>query len=161
TLAKDDELRRMLLDEARLSASIRHPSVVSTLDVFSEGDEVYLAMDYVNGLSLAKLLSQSSERVAVPLAVRIAVDILEGLHAAHTATDNNGVPLGIVHRDVSPQNVLIGVDGIARVTDFGIAKARDRLQTTEHGNVKGKAAYMAPEQLRGEAAEPRADVFGA
>src|SRR5580692_3839687 len=100
-------------------------------------------------------------RQAVPpaIALTIASDVLLGLHAAHEATDDRGEPLSIVHRDVSPQNVLVGVDGIARVVDFGVAKAAGRLQSTRDGQVKGKAAYMSPEQLRGDGVDRRSDVY--
>jgi serine/threonine-protein kinase len=101
------------------------------------------------------------ERVSLPVAAGIVIGILEGLHAAHEATSKHGEPLGIVHRDVSPQNVLVGIDGLSRVLDFGVAKATERLQTTRDGQIKGKIAYMAPEQLRGNLVDRRTDVYAA
>ncbi|HEY6462542.1 MAG TPA: serine/threonine-protein kinase, partial [Polyangiaceae bacterium] len=162
--AGDPEFVAMFLDEARIAARIRHPNVVSTLDVVTLDGELYLVMDYVAGESVAHLLRGLRRRDAfVPprIAVTIACDMLAGLHAAHEATDDHGQPLGIVHRDVSPQNVLVGTDGSARVVDFGVAKAAGRMQTTREGQVKGKAAYMAQEQLRGGAVDRRTDVYSA
>jgi tRNA A-37 threonylcarbamoyl transferase component Bud32 len=163
-LAKDAQFRAMLLDEARVAARIRHPNVVPVLDVVDHADELCLVMEYVPGLSLSRLRVDAIERgLTVPpaIAVAIAVDALRGLHAAHEAAGADGQPLHLVHRDVSPQNVIVGADGIARVVDFGIAKAAGSAQTTRVGDVKGKAAYMAPEQLRGETVDRRCDVFAA
>jgi serine/threonine-protein kinase len=161
--SKDPEFVAMFLDEAHLAARIRHPNVVPTLDVVSEGTELLLIMEYVQGESVARLLrSDGGRRPIQPgIAATIATEMLLGLHAAHEATDDQGRPLSIVHRDVSPQNVLVGVDGVARVVDFGVAKAVGRLQSTKEGQVKGKASYMAPEQLFGEAVDRRADVYAA
>ncbi|MBX3214377.1 MAG: serine/threonine protein kinase [Labilithrix sp.] len=162
--ARDPEFVAMLLDEARLTSTIRHPNVVQTLDVVAEEDELLVVMDYVEGDSLASLVArarESRERVPVELAASIVAQTLHGLHAAHEARDKNGAPLGIVHRDVSPQNVLVGTDGVARVLDFGIAKAASRSASTEGGQLKGKAAYMAPEQLQHGAVDRRTDVFAA
>jgi serine/threonine-protein kinase len=119
-------------------------------------------MDYVEGDTFARLLARSAQnKTPIPFAVtvRILLDTLAGLHAAHEMTDDMGQPLDIVHRDVSPQNVLVGVDGIARITDFGVARAASRLSTTRSGQLKGKLAYMAPEQARGGGIDRRADVF--
>ncbi|MCA9618767.1 MAG: serine/threonine protein kinase, partial [Myxococcales bacterium] len=135
-----------LLDEARLCSRIQHPNVVPTLDMVAEDDELLLVLDYVHGETLARLLGGADE--PLPLAVVNAVmsGALHGLHAAHEATGETGEALGIVHRDVSPQNIMVGRDGLARVLDFGVAKARGRMQTTREGQVKGKLAYMSPEQ---------------
>jgi serine/threonine-protein kinase len=163
-LAKEAEFVKMLLDEARIAARIRHPNVVSILDVVSDEAEVFVVMEYVAGQPLARLVrlaGERGERVPVPVAVAIVRDLLQGLHAAHETCDENGEPLGVVHRDVSPQNVLVGQDGIARVVDFGIAKARGRLSTTEEGRLKGKLAYMAPEQLRADEVTRKSDVYAA
>ncbi|HEY1956443.1 MAG TPA: serine/threonine-protein kinase [Polyangiaceae bacterium] len=161
-LAGDPEFVAMFLDEARLAARIQHPNVVGTVDVVSESDELFLVMQYIHGDSLAHLAKQSG-RAGQPVPVRIAAAIvtgaLNGLHAAHEATSENGEPLGIVHRDVSPQNVLVGVDGVPRVLDFGIAKAASRVQTTEDGRVKGKLAYMAREQLQRRPLDRRTDLY--
>src|ERR1700729_765840 len=149
--AKDPEFVSMFLDEARLAARIRHPNVVQTLDVVATEGELFVVMDYVQGESLSRLLRAS--RTVGPIPVRVASAILcgalHGLHAAHEATDEHGVPLGLVHRDMSPQNVLVDVDGSARVLDFGVAKAAGRTQTTGRGKIKGKLRYMAPEQIQG------------
>jgi eukaryotic-like serine/threonine-protein kinase len=162
--AKDPEFVSMFVDEARVAARIRHPNVVPTLDVVKTEDELFLVMEYVQGESLARLLRwgrQSGRSMAVPTVVPVMAGVLHGLHAAHMAKGERGERLGIVHRDVSPQNVLVGTDGISRVFDFGIAKARGRLQTTRDGQLKGKLAYMAPEQLSGGDVGPRTDVYAA
>jgi serine/threonine-protein kinase len=162
--SKDPEFVAMLLDEARLAARISHPNVVSTLDVVSEEVELFLVMDYVAGESLAQLLRKAqAKKLPPPPAVvsSIIVDMLLGLQAAHEATSDQGQPLNIVHRDVSPQNLLIGTDGIGRVVDFGVAKAMFRTTTTEDGKIKGKLAYMSPEQLQGMAVDLRSDIFAA
>ncbi len=153
-LAHDPDFAAMLVDEGRLSARIRHPNVVAVLDVVAMPGELLLVMDLVDGDSLSRLVREDGEasgkvRVPPPVAAAILVDALHGLHAAHEAKDEQGRSLGIVHRDMSPQNVLVGRDGIARIVDFGIAKAVTRSQITREGVLKGKYAYMAPEQLAG------------
>jgi serine/threonine protein kinase len=149
--ARDQEFVAMFVDEARLAARIRHPNVVPTLDVVATDGELFLVMDYVQGESLSRLLRASHTKGPIPLAVTSAIfcGTLHGLHAAHEATDEQGNPLGLVHRDVSPQNILVGAEGIARVLDFGVAKAAGRVQTTGRGRIKGKLAYLAPEQIEG------------
>ena len=162
--ARDPEFVSMFLDEARLAARIRHPNVVPTLDVVATGGELFLVMEYVAGESLSRLVRTAAGfGTIVPPRIVIAImcGVLRGLHAAHEATNERGEPLGIVHRDVSPQNILVGIDGQARVLDFGVAKAAGRLQTTRDGKLKGKLAYMAPEQLRGKAVDRRVDIFAA
>jgi serine/threonine-protein kinase len=151
-LAKDPEFVSMFLDEARLAARIRHPNVVPTLDVVALDGELFLVMDYIQGESLARLLRATraaKQRLRAPVAGTIVAAALHGLHAAHEATSEHGEPLAIVHRDVSPQNILVGIDGNTRVLDFGVAKAAGRLHTTREGQLKGKLAYMSPEQLQG------------
>jgi serine/threonine-protein kinase len=160
--AKDADFRAMFLDEARIVARIRHPSVVSTLDILDEQGELFLVMDYVHGPALSSAVRAQAARgepMPIGIAVAIIMDALDGLHAAHEAKSESGEPLGVVHRDVSPQNVLVGTDGLARVADFGIATAADRLHLTRPGEIKGKVSYMAPEQLSGGALERRADVY--
>jgi serine/threonine-protein kinase len=163
--ARDPEFVAMFLDEARLAARVRHPNVVQTLDVVSDGGELFLVMEYVPGASLAQLLraaDEARERVPPQVAVAVALGVLAGLHAAHEACDEDGNPLDLVHRDVSPQNILVGGDGAARVLDFGIAKAAGRAtQATREGQVKGKFAYMAPEQVTNVLVSRQADVFAA
>jgi serine/threonine-protein kinase len=163
-LAKLPEFTAMFLDEARLAARIRHPNVVSTLDVVATDEELLIVMEYVHGESLAKLttaVAERKQRVPVPVACAIVADLLAGLHAAHEARGANGEPLSLVHRDVSPQNVIVGVDGVSRVLDFGVAKAVGRLQQTREGQVKGKIAYMAPEQVRGGTVSRSTDIYAA
>jgi eukaryotic-like serine/threonine-protein kinase len=163
--AADPEFSSMLLDEARLAAVIRHPNVVPTLDVAQSDGELFMVMEYVAGESLARLLLEARGRsLSAPRSVGVAivVDALSGLHAAHRARTEDGVDLEIVHRDVSPQNILVGKDGIARLVDFGIARAAVRAQATREGQLKGKLRYMAPEQLRGKRdVTLRVDVYAA
>jgi eukaryotic-like serine/threonine-protein kinase len=161
--AEDPEFVSMFLDEARLAARIRHPNVVPTLDVVATAGELFLVMDFVQGESLARLIRTSTlggQRIAPAMAASIMAGVLHGLHAAHEAKNERGEPLEIVHRDVSPHNILVGVDGVSRVLDFGVAKAVGRLQTTREGQLKGKLAYMAPEQLRGHVSRAT-DVYAA
>jgi serine/threonine-protein kinase len=137
---------------------------VTVLDLLSLGNDLFLVMDYVQGETFASLLAVQRER-GVPLepafAVTVVEEVLRGLHAAHVARDEAGRPLHVVHRDVSPQNIMVGLDGVSRILDFGIAKAAGRLQETSTGQVKGKVAYMAPEQLLGGDVDARVDVFAA
>ena len=163
-LYADDEHYTMLLDEARLSAAVRHPNVVQTLDVVHDDQDLCIVMEYVHGLDLATAISSARELgEPVPPAVVSAIiaGVLHGLHAAHEARGEDGRPLGLVHRDVSPQNVLVGVDGMARVLDFGIAKALRKNHVTADGRVKGRIAYIPPEQLVGSAVTRQADVYSA
>lgn len=160
-LASDPSFVKSFADEACLAARIRHPNVVPTLDVVSMEDELLLVMEYVDGDSLRGLTRGENERVPLPIVVAIVSEMLHGLHAAHEARSESGEPLSIVHRDVSPQNVLVGADGVARLVDFGIARANNISSATAEGDVKGKLAYMAPEQVRGEAVTRHADIFAA
>jgi serine/threonine-protein kinase len=161
---EDPDFVSMFLDEARLAARIRHANVVPTLDVVTNAGELFLVMEFVHGETLGRILRKLApkrERVPLNIVASIFSGVLSGLHAAHEAKSERGAPLDIVHRDVSPQNVIIGVDGVARVLDFGVAKAAGRLQVTREGQLKGKIAYMAPEQLAGSRATRRTDVYGA
>ncbi len=162
--AHDADFTAMFLDEARLASRIQHPNVVSTLDVVMNDNELLLVMEYVRGESLSRLIRRARDR-GVPLAPRVVVAImsgaLHGLHAAHEAADEKGVQLGLVHRDMSPQNVLVGTDGVARVLDFGVAKAAGRVHTTRDGDIKGKVLYMSPEQLSAQALTRTADIYAA
>ena len=162
--ARDPEFVAMFLEEARLAARIRHPNVVPTLDVVASKGELFLVMEYVQGESLSRLaraLSGRGERIPIPVLLRVMSDVLQGLHAAHEACDERGASLEIVHRDVTPQNVLVGVDGVGRLLDFGVAKAAGRAHTTKDGQIKGKLAYMAPEQLTGAGVTRQTDVYAA
>jgi serine/threonine protein kinase len=162
-LASDKTFLSMLLDEARLASLIDHENVVKVRELGFHAGEPFIVLDYVEGASLSELrkeLAAAERAVETRVAVRIALDALAGLHAAHEMRDETGKPLGIIHRDVSPHNVLIGYDGRARLTDFGIAKAADRLQTTRTHEVKGKLAYLAPERVdKRRMCTKQSDVF--
>jgi eukaryotic-like serine/threonine-protein kinase len=162
-LAHEDEFISMFLDEARLAARIRHPNVVATLDISdTQGDGFFIVMDYIEGDHLGALLQRAArqgQRLPAGVVSRVVIDALQGLAAAHNLTDEHGDPLNLVHRDVSPHNVMVGVDGISRLTDFGVAKAEVRLTSTREGQFKGKLAYMAPEQASTGNADQRSDLF--
>jgi serine/threonine-protein kinase len=163
-LAKEPEFVTMLTDEARVAGRIGHPNIVSTLDIVAADGEVFLVMEYVAGLTLSALMKRASaqgERIPIAIVNTIMAGVLHGLHAVHEARDENGKPLEVVHRDVSPQNILVGVDGVAKVLDFGIAKAAGRLHTTRDGQLKGKVGYMSPEQLGAGAVDRRTDIYAA
>jgi len=161
-LASDPEFVAMFVDEARLAARVRHPNVVQTLDVTAVDGELFLVMDYVHGEPLTQLLRlvrKAGEQMPLTICVHVMCGVLEGLHAAHEAKSERGEPLGLVHRDVSPQNIIVGVDGIARVLDFGVAKALGRIQSSDDGSLKGKIPYMSPEQIRGGRVDRTSDVY--
>jgi serine/threonine-protein kinase len=150
----------MLRDEARIAARLHHPNVVAIVDLGSHGRQHYVVMDYVEGPSFATLWKRSSDTRPLALMLSIVIDTLDGLHAAHTLKDEEGADLQLVHRDVSPQNILVGVDGIARITDFGIAKAESRIGSTQPGMRKGKLQFMSPEQVKDETpVDRRTDVW--
>ncbi|MFO0735145.1 MAG: serine/threonine-protein kinase [Labilithrix sp.] len=162
--AKDPSFVSMFMDEARLTAQLRHPNIVPTLDIVAEEGQLLLVMEYVEGASLATLLRLArTAGVKIPTAIACAIvhDMLLGLHEAHQAKDEAGVPLSIIHRDISPQNVLVGIDGMSRVLDFGVAKARQNTHRSNDNEIKGKIPYMPPEQLFGEALDHRVDVYAA
>jgi serine/threonine protein kinase len=162
--AKDPEFVAMFLDEARLAARIQHPNVVSTLDVVSQDGELFLVMEYIEGESLARLIRgvrANGTRLPPTLVGSVMSAALYGLHAAHEAKGPDGAPLGIIHRDISPQNIHIGLDGVSRVLDFGVAKATNRAQITREGQLKGKLPYMAPEQIMEDDFDRRVDVYAA
>jgi eukaryotic-like serine/threonine-protein kinase len=161
-VARDAQLSSMFLDEARLAARVRHANVVSIIDVaVTPEKDLLLVMELVQGETISTLLRLAPAGMPPRVAVAIAAGALNGLEAAHQAVDEHGRPLMLVHRDVSPQNIIVAQEGIARVLDFGVAKAIGRAQTTRDGQVKGKASYMAPEQLRGERVDRRTDVYAA
>jgi len=162
--ARDDAFVSMFVDEARVAARIQHPNVVATLDVVAEKDELFLVMEYLAGESLARLqerVQASGDRIPPAIVASILSGVLHGLHAAHEANAESGQPLTLVHRDVSPQNILVGADGTTRILDFGIAKATERMHETQDGTVKGKTAYIAPEQIRRGCVDRRTDVYSA
>jgi serine/threonine-protein kinase len=156
---RDAEFRAALLDEARLIAPIQHPNVVGIIDVCDEPGDLFIVMEYIHGIPLSKLLGNAPG--SPPRVVAILADALKGLHAAHEARDKSGTALQIVHRDISPQNILVGADGVTRVIDFGLAYAASRLAATRSGVVKGKPSYMSPEQVRGERVTRASDIFSA
>jgi eukaryotic-like serine/threonine-protein kinase len=163
-IACDPQFVGMFLDEARLAARVRHPNVVGTIDILEDELGLFLVMEYIEGPSLTALIRAAQKRgspLTLGVQLRIFLDALAGLHAAHQLTDGQGELLNLVHRDVSPQNILVGSDGIARITDFGVARARSRITTTKGHEVKGKMSYLAPEQVRAEPIDRRADIYSA
>jgi eukaryotic-like serine/threonine-protein kinase len=164
-LVQNHEFTEMLLKEARLAARVRHPNVAATLDVVATKGDVLLVLDYVHGEALSTLCrsqaKEKKEQLPLPVAVGIMLDMLQGLAAIHDATDEKGRSLSLVHRDVSPPNVLVGADGVARVLDFGIATALEHIEETAPERRKGKRGYMSPEQLRGERLTQASDIFSA
>ncbi len=160
--ATDPEFIDMLVREAKLVVRLSHVNVAQVFDLGKEEDRYYIAMEYVEGLDLYQFLKRlRSKKQPMPLAVAayIVSEVAAALHYAHERKDENGVPLGIIHRDISPQNVLLSYEGDVKVIDFGIAKARAHAQTTGVGIIKGKFSYMSPEQARGEKLDHRSDIF--
>ncbi len=163
-LESEEDFVSMFLDEARIVANIRHQHVVPMLEVGASAHGYYLVMEYIEGDTLGTFISRGIEGgdlIPPDVALRVVIDTLSGLHAAHGHVDPDGNPTGLVHRDVSPQNILVDIHGVARIADFGVARAASRLSSTRSGQLKGKVAYMAPEQARGGEVTPRSDVFAA
>ncbi len=161
-LSEDEQFEQMFLDEASLASQIRHPNVVEILDLCEQQGVLYLVMEWIEGIPLNQLMKAAKKDGGVPTAVatRIALQASAGLHAAHELTDERGTLVGLVHRDVSPQNVLVTYDGVTKVVDFGVAKATALGGgATVAGQIKGKVGYMAPEQVKGEGLDRRVDVF--
>jgi serine/threonine protein kinase len=150
---------RMFLDEARITARIRHPNVVEIYDLGDQDGLLYQAMEWVDGEPLSALLRACQGKFPIPIAVHIGIQVAAGLHAAHQLRNDENIPLGLVHRDVSPQNILIGFDGGVKVVDFGVAKAACNAELTVIGQIKGKVAYMSPEQASGQPVDRRTDIF--
>jgi len=158
-LSDSDEFRAMFMDEARLAALLAHPNVVHIYDFGREGDHYFIAMELVDGISLSQLIHEASRRpLPFEHVARISADVCAGLHYAHHLVDG-GRPLGLVHRDVSPQNILVTWDGVVKLVDFGIAKAAWQAERTRPGMVKGKWTYMSPEQCEGRKLDGRSDLF--
>jgi serine/threonine-protein kinase len=161
--AADPSFQQMFLDEVRIASHIEHANVTQILDVGEQHGVTYLVMEYVDGDALSKVHRAAREKAAlIPpgMVLRVMADVCGGLHAAHELQDADGKPLGVVHRDVSPQNVLVSTKGVAKLIDFGIATARDRItDDTNAGQLKGKVRYMAPEQALGREADRRADIW--
>jgi serine/threonine-protein kinase len=162
-LAEEKEFVDMLHDEARIAARIHHPNVVAVVDLGVQAGLHYVVMEYVEGPSFGTLLKRNREtKCPSELVVAIVIDALEGLHAAHTLQDDAGEQQHLVHRDVSPQNILVGTDGVGRITDFGIAKAETRITSTRPGTRKGKLLFMSPEQITGASViDRRTDIWAA
>ena len=161
-LSEDDQFEKMFLDEASLASKVRHPNAVEILDLGEQDGVLFLAMEWIDGVPLNQLMKVAKQRGGVPttVAIRIVMQASAGLHAAHELTDGKGKLIGLVHRDISPQNILVTFDGVAKVVDFGVAKATALGDgATQAGQLKGKVSYMAPEQVRGEPIDRRADVF--
>lgn len=161
-LREEDDVRSMFLDEARIAGLLAHPNLVSVVDVGQDDAGPFLVMDYVEGVSVAEVIQRAIERamdIPLALAVEIGRQAADGLYAAHSAKSLDGQSLGVVHRDVSPHNILVGFDGVARVTDFGIARAVGRTQKTSTGILKGKLGYMSPEQLSFQGQTQASDLF--
>lgn len=162
--AERADFAEMLVREAKLAARLSHKNVVQVLDLGRDEDKLYIAMEYVEGFDLSALLKRcSKERVAFPpeFALLIVMETLSGLDYAHRAKADDGDALGVVHRDVSPSNVLVSFDGEVKVCDFGIARANDSAGADPDEAIKGKAGYMSPEQARGDSLDARSDVFAA
>lgn len=158
------DFENMLLDEARIAADAHHPNVCNLFDVGEENGILYLVLEWVEGDSLLQVLRAARPTgppaIGYRVAARIVADACAGLHAAHELVDDQGIPLGVVHRDVSPHNLLVSIDGTTKIADFGVAKAQGQLhQATRAGEIRGKLAYMAPEQMSGSGLDRRADVF--
>jgi len=161
-LAEEAEFERMFLDEARIASGVHHPNVCEIYELGEDKRTLYLAMEWVSGDSLSRVLRASGKTEALDprVAARIIADACAGVHAAHELTDDDGRPLEVVHRDLSPHNVLLTGDGVAKVCDFGVAKALGQLhEQTSAGQLKGKISYMSPEQVTGGAIDRRSDVF--
>ncbi len=159
---EDSHVRSMFLEEARIAGLLHHTNIVSVVDVGEDESGPYLLMDYVQGVSLSDLVTEARSRgefIPVQVCVRVVKQVADGLHAAHELVGRDGTKLELVHRDVSPQNILVGYDGVARLTDFGIAKALGRTDRTQTGVLKGKFGYFSPEQLQFEEPTRRSDIF--
>lgn len=160
-VADDPTFVNMFFDEARLAMRLQHPAIVHMYEFGEEAGSYFLAMEWVDGVALGKTIRKAREQdgVPAPIAVKITAVVAEALHYAHHVVGDDGRPLGIVHRDVSPQNVVISYDGSVKLLDFGIAKAADQSRHTDDGQVKGKFAYMSPQQCVGDEVDGRSDVF--
>jgi serine/threonine-protein kinase len=163
-LVEDPEWVTMLMEEARVTARLNHPNVVQMIEVGAEGREYFLAIEYLDGQPLHRIVRRATKNnLTLPseAGYLVVADSLAGLHHAHELADYDGRPLGIVHRDVTPQNIFVTYDGGVKVVDFGIALAAGRKCETQHGVVKGKLRYMAPEQAVGVSVDRRCDIFAA
>ncbi len=163
-LLSNHDFSDMLRDEARVASLVRHPNVVPVIDVVEADGELFLVQEYVESAALSTLWKAANEQggpLSIAVGVRVIADVLAGLHAAHEAVDMRGVRLEVVHRDISPQNIVVGVDGGSRLIDFGVAKAQHRITETKSGSFKGKYGYMSPEQAKAIPIDRRSDLFAA
>jgi serine/threonine protein kinase len=162
-LASDPSFVEMFLNEAQLAARLNHPNVVQTNEVGADGSRPFIAMEFLDGQPLNRVLHRGTREdntsFTLAMHLRILCEMLAGLHHAHELQDFDGTPLGVVHRDVTPHNIFVTYDGQVKVVDFGIAKVLNSTSHTQTGVLKGKVQYMAPEQVRGEAIDRRADIF--
>ncbi|MCS6857243.1 MAG: serine/threonine protein kinase, partial [Sandaracinaceae bacterium] len=161
-LAQNKSFIAMFLDEARLGARLSHANIVSVFDIGSADNTYFIVMEYVDGCNLRTMFEQHQKaKKTIPLkeAIYIIIEVCKGLSFAHELQDENGRELGIVHRDISPANILISKRGEVKITDFGLAKAATQLEKTDPGVIKGKFSYLSPEAARGEPVDARADVF--
>ncbi len=159
---EDPQFRRMLIDEAKIASLLVHPNIARVLGIVEDGGQLGLIMEFVDGLDVGRLrkhLKDDGDHLSLGLAVHVVREVLAGLEFAHQVRDERGELLDVVHRDISPGNVMIDVRGEVRIVDFGIARAQNRLAKTEAGNIKGKFRYMAPEQIRGDRVGPATDVY--
>jgi len=160
--AADKEFINMLIDEAKLSVLLSHANIVQVYDLGKVGEDYFISMEFIHGINLRDVLyrlREKNKRLPIDLSVYAASEICKGLDYAHRKTDSNNQPLGIVHRDISPQNILISYEGEVKIVDFGIAKAAMNISHTMAGILKGKIAYMSPEQAMGKAIDFRTDIF--
>lgn len=163
-LAADEEFVSMFIDEAKIAVQLSHPNIAAVHDLGRIDGTCYLVLDYVHGRDLRILWEREREWRAPPhagIACHVIARALEGLSHAHKAVDGMGRPLDLIHRDVTPQNILVSFEGDVKIVDFGLAKAQGRAHATQAGVVKGKLAYLAPEQMRGLPLDPRVDVYAA
>ncbi len=161
-LAEDPEFVHMFLNEAKIASRFNHPNIAQIYDLGETEGTYFIAMEFIHGEDLARIMRRAfttGQWVARPLAIRIVADACAGLYYAHSRTDEQGRPLRVVHRDISPQNILVSFDGSVKLVDFGIAKAADQASNTQSGALKGKFAYMAPEQAQGKPLDNRSDIF--
>lgn len=162
TISDNPHFEQMFLDEAQLASRIRHPNVVEILDLGEQDDLLYLVMEWVDGEPLSSIRRVAAKREGIPrpIGVKVVQDAAAGLHAAHELKDEQGKQIGLVHRDISPQNILITFDGVVKIVDFGVAKAAGRtVEHTNSGQIKGKPPYMSPEQALGKDIDRRTDIF--
>ncbi len=161
-LAEDPEFVQMFLNEAKIAARFNHPNIGQIFDLGETGGQYYIAMEFIHGEDLGRVMRRAwstGQWIARHITLRVMADTCQGLYYAHTRNDEQGRPLRVVHRDISPQNILISFDGAVKVVDFGIAKASDQVSNTKSGAIKGKFAYMAPEQAAGKPLDARSDLF--